>query len=57
MHTSTHSKTRPAAFIGETYTGSLRGQASLLAGFAASIASATVLVGFAAIALPGAFFA
>ena len=34
MQTCTHSETRPAAFIGETYTGSPRGQASLLAGFA-----------------------
>lgn len=47
----------PIAAIGETYTGTTRKQTSLIAGFGASIATVTLFVAFAAIALPGAAFA
>lgn len=46
----------PVTSIGETYTGTPHGPTSLLAGFSASIATATLFVAFAAIALPGAAF-
>jgi hypothetical protein len=57
MNSNPRPTPNPVVLIGETYTGTPRGQASLLAGFGASIATVTLFVAFAAIALPGAAFA